>query len=760
MLNNNRKKMYVMHHMGRLTRLRYWTTMTVLCSFIFTSSCSYFNPGSSAHERAERLIDHLKGIVDPNVREMSTAFALSSLCSLSRLVSGQADGEIETAMSTFFMSRPSQVKARIKQLGSVLEAIPTATRMQLLGGLNMYDPGPCANAPDWAGLKNEVRFNHLPNPRLRTNYCAGNFIYANGTAATRAITVGSKVIRVDIDSGDVGEVAPAGSPVIIGVEGEFVSARHPDLELSEPTEGISPYGAKTNIPCSSSNNSACDANLGLICGLEFNGPARCIAYPVVQKEKIMVVRGYNFWDTLNAKLVLTPLVSGQGNQTILPIDGVDSNEPLDDALACAVPSPVNASHNRAFFNVGANAGAFYTLRMYNENGNFYTQSDVSDHLESRVIHVCYPLSLGDAGLPPDTVRECTAPQASCVADGATCVETWNTPPRELEDCSHNLGDPASCLETPRWFASERLTSRSDGINASDAAIVYVTDEQQEPEYTVTATLQAVDCLEETGWDWTGSDEPMVMLAGIVNDRLPENVDTQFLEDIDNSVQVWSGSDFDSNDRKEVGQVINTLDGLAFNDEVSYFLIVAEDDSFWPGFIGGGAVIAGLSGFLAYLATTTALTAGAAVGGGVLAVALGFYMTEHAKSDLLGSSGISATSLNFDERIGSNHAADFLTVVPQRFGGLPNLTNAPIEGEVSTRLVHPFVDDRQAYHGEPLEVQCNPGVCPNTQQCLVNRCVAPGFVDPSVGVGFVEQRQYSLNGGEYTLDILWEKKKIN
>jgi hypothetical protein len=137
------------------------------------------------------------------------------------------------------------------------------------------------------------------------------------------------------------------------------------------------------------------------------------------------------------------------------------------------------------------------------------------------------------------------------------------------------------------------------------------------------------------------------------------------------------------------------------------------------------------------------------------------MASLGEDDLLGRTTFMAKPLNFDERIASTHAADFLTVSPPLFGALPAPADAseddPLsEGELPARLIHPFVDF--SLGDEPLEAQCNPGICASGQVCLVNRCVDPGFTDPTEGIGFKERREFELNGGHYAIDILWEVTK--
>jgi hypothetical protein len=105
-----------------------------------------------------------------------------------------------------------------------------------------HDPGSCGAAPDWEAIKHDVILSHLPVPRLRGNFCSGNVTYPDSTPGNRAITASSKVLSAI--EGPI-TVAPVASPVVLGVEGEHVTARHPDLAVTKTTpigNGISPYG--------------------------------------------------------------------------------------------------------------------------------------------------------------------------------------------------------------------------------------------------------------------------------------------------------------------------------------------------------------------------------------------------------------------------------------------------------------------------------------------------------------------------------------
>ncbi len=707
-----------------------------------------------AETRAERVVTRLESIEDPAARASAAVFTFNYFRTLDRLAGGTVEGRVETALSGYIAGLSLEVRAELQQLGGTLDAIPVATRLNLLGRFGKYDPV-STGAPNWDAISKSVLRSHRLMPRLRAEYCSGNFTYGDGTIADRAITVSSRTLISSSDpefGGDV--VAADASPVVLGVEGEFVSARHPSLQATDtvpPGDGISPYGASTGIPCTS-GGSQCDANKGYVCGTVFGfaSPASCIAYPVLQKEHDVVLRGYNFWDIDEARLVFTPLFPGDGTEATSIVSFVDAKEPTTGADACPVPTPANPTHNLAHFRVVADEGHFYKLRMYNHNGNFFTQADALDDADARVLHVCYPGSSPN-NAPVGTVRDCTLPVGTCPEDGAECAATWGTPPRKFEDCRHLPGEVPICGETPEWFGSETLMRREDDVAVTPLdIIVYVLDE--EPRYEFTATLQAVQCLEETGADFLGSDEPMLMLAGFP-DALPPGVDADIASKLDESLDAWQGSGYDSGDRKTEIQVLSTVGNLTFENQVLYILVVAEDDGFLGGFLAGAAVIVGAAAII-YLTGGAALWTTALGTAGALAI-WGPIMASLGEDDLLGTSTFTAISLNFDERTAASHSPDFLTV-PRLFGALPALPDGPSEGELPARLIHPFVDYRVSE--EPLAAECNPGACPSGEDCVINRCFEPAFFeDPSLVIGFRERREFELGGGHYAIDILWEMR---
>jgi hypothetical protein len=740
----------------RRLRPRIVISSILLCSLL-VGSCGPNGGEPPASFRAKAVVRELEAITDPEKRAVASVFALNTFCSLSRVASGISNGRVENQLKSYFATVKPETLFQIQKMGDTLRAVPNAKRTALLGKFAAFDPGACTAAPQWEAIRSEIIFSQLQPPRLRADFCAGNFNYGDGASGDRAITVASRIIQKGGPELGPDKVAPDASPLILGVEGEHVTARHPKLAATKTNpigDGISPFGVLTDIPCTS--EAGCDSGLGLVCDAKlFSGPTgKCVAYPVVQKDQDLVMRGYNFWDIESARLVFTPLFPGEGSEATTIVGQVDPNEPTTAAAACPPASGTNPTHNRAHFRVTANEGAFYKLRLYNHNGTFLTQRDAIDNQPPRVLHVCYPPAADPIDVPADTIRACTRPNETCVQDGARCVSTWTMPPRKLADCRHLLGAPIACGETPEWFANEPLSRRPEPEPTTpDDPVVFVM--KDEPVYEFRASLQAVECKEETGWDLTGSDEPMVLVAGFPT-AVPPGADADLISNIDEIGNTWRGGDYDSGDRKQEVKLLSRIDGLSFDSRVIYVVLLAEDDGFLGGYLAGAAVIIGAA--LIIYATGGAGLLGA-LGGAALGVGMwAIVMSALDDSDPLGRNTLVVTPLAIEQRIGATHSPDFLTTSPPLFEALPAVEEGPTEGQVDARLIHPFADFRL---NKTLDPECDPGnpACPGGKVCLVNRCVEAGFVDPTAGRGFRERREFKMNGGHYGIDLLWEKVNV-
>jgi hypothetical protein len=719
--------------------LRTTIALCLITSLLFTS-CGFFpRPFLSSKQIAALVVKELEAISDPEQRAVTAVYTLNTMCSLSRLAAGKAEGRVETTVAPYFASKVKPVaRLLVRRLGHTLKEIPGTKRGELLGPFAQFDPGACAAAPQWEQIKQAVVLKTTVVPRLRTTYCAGNFTYADATNADRAITAASQFFA-GIEA--PGTLLSGASPVIVGVEGEHVTARHEALQRTAGPEGISPYGVATDIPCSPINDS-CDASQGLICGSKINAGDTCIAFPVVQKDQNLVMRGYNFWDLESARLVFSPLLPNTGTESTAEVNMVEAQEPADGNLACPLPSSSNPTHNRAHFKVAANEDRFYRLSMYNRNGTFHTQRDAADGADSRVIHNCYPESFNVTNLPPGTIRKCTAPVETCPEDGKLCSATWTTPPRKLDQCRHLPNEPVVCGETPEWFKNEPLIKReAPESRILTEPIVYVM--RDEPTYEFRGSLSAIECEDET--NEIGSDEPVVFIAGLKAPG-PPGWEIELLNHIDDIGNAWRGKKFDSSERRQINQLLSTVGDVKHGDEVHFFVVLAEDDGFLDGYLSGVAVIA-------IAAVIIGLSGGTA---GAISGVWALIMACIAGDDRLGMTMLVATPALMDQRIGVTHAPDFL-VNGTTLGPLPPAPNGPTEHQrANPFLIHPFEDFKL---GPPLAAQCDPGPCASGERCLINRCVDNGFVDPTAGRGFRERREFAKSGYYYVLDLLWEKVRV-
>lgn len=706
-----------------------------------TSACDSEKPTS--RDAANRIVAGLEALPPGPTREAMTAVVLNTMCSIGRLAAGQADGRVETEVAQRITGQPAEVRARLVGYRETLGAIPAAKRAELLGGLGAHDPGACDAAPAWDRLRTGVLFNTQPIPHLRFNFCSNNFTYPDGEPGGRAITVGSLLTKIvtDPDGTFATQIlASLATPSFTGIElGGGVFARDPALAATGGAgEGISPYGVDTGISCETNSN-ICNASLGQMCV-----GATCLAFPVVKKDSTIVLRGYNFWDTTDARLVFDPLLPGQGSQSTAVIRDFDTNEPIDQVAACALPSaPQSSTFNRAHFRVPANEGAFYKLRLFNHNGTFLTQADGLDDGEPRVIHTCFPNSTATDNVPAGTVRDCTPPVETCVQDGLPCAATWSAPPRKLDDCRHQPGQTPPCGETPEWYEADLLSPRVLGPKMFDP-IVFV-EGATAPTFTLSGNLHALETVDETGFqNLFGSDEPLVAVVGA-------DLSSPTVPDTASASNVYEGEDYDAGDRDILDRLMVQAD-LPADGTLTFMTLLAEDDGFLEAFVGGVVAIGAATAII--IATGGAGLIAALGGAAGVATIWGFIVEDQiAPDDRIGVESFQASVLDVSQRIGATHAPTFLSQ-PHILGVLPAVPAAPREHARAGFLIHPFADF--STHQSPLP-QCNPGSCGPGKACQVNVCVPTGFVDPIATTGFRERREYTGADGHYAVDLQWELK---
>lgn len=757
--------------------------------------------GASSHAPGQRLIRGLREVTDERIRNIAAAELLNGMCSLKRVLEGAVSGSVEEMIAE--RVAPYDVFTREethRNVTAALDGVSADIRAELLGRLANYDPGECNPStdppPDWGGMIHLLDLEYGVVPHLRTNFCSDSLTYDVGTdspeIAQRAITAGTESVRAPFffEDGIVpGRAVSTARPVIEGVDTlgrpdadlghpALVADWHanhqpPPLTPSEPdrpvADGLSPYGVNTGIPCSLvGGGDTCDREMGLICGARIGRGATCIAYPVVQRAGAIALRGWNFWDQHEAQLRFVSLdhpgVAGTTN--MVSVAANEGSWPLDP---CSRATSDNLTHNTASFPVNVEPG-FYRLTMFNHNGHYYTQNDTShvdENPPGRTIHVCWPPSDGEfesVASTEGTRRDCTQPTSACAEDGPRCGMVWNgAAPRPLSECRHAVGTTPVCGETPEWFASE---PRWSGSSPSDA-IVFV--RENPPLMTVRASLQGIECLEESGSDWAGSDELVMFIAGAADSSL----DTPDEADIDHMSNTFSG-EFDTGTMRwfsrEDPRRLSELRNVVAGSLVSHMTYLAEDDDAFIAQLVGSLVILVAAVVVVVAAGASAASIIGAVGGAaILVIVWNLILSEGLNpNDKLGVNTVAGSLFDYGDRIAATHFPDFLAA-PPLIGPLPNLLGAPQQGSLHASLLHPY--QISSSRRGPLEVQCvGSGVCNVsgvTGVCYVNQCITtPGFVgvgsDSTFNRGFRERRDIdnrSASYGEdarYVLDLLWER----
>jgi hypothetical protein len=242
----------------------------------------------------------------------------------------------------------------------------------------------------------------------------------------------------------------------------------------------------------------------------------------------------------------------------------------------------------------------------------------------------------------------------------------------------------------------------------------------------------VHCLEESGIDWTGSDELTVTTAaftgtGALVDPLKLN---QF---------TWSRDDLDSGTIVAISPLARShlAVNIGLDQSVDFVAILLERDSEW---VKVGAVITlaavgtacALTPPCAALATTSLIGAGASAG---VAAAFVLYAWEISDSDKLGAAHWRGTPAEFGERFTASHAPGFQA--GGRPGPLPLQEGAGNRGTGTHTMVPPnglqFEDQTRPFN--PLETDSGGG---------------------QKRIGFREHRGIADGGAHYLLQFLWQR----
>ena len=358
----------------------------------------------------------------------------------------------------------------------------------------------------------------------------------------------------------------------------------------------------------------------------------------------------------------------------------------------------------------------------------------------------------DPGRPADTVTDCTlvrTQQAACPLDGPPCDATtggvWggsaSQRPRSLEVCQQS---GVACGETPREFSSRDLDS-------PHRQYVYV--ETAAPVKRITTSLQDVTCHNETGWDWTGSDELALSLTGVVGAAMPPG-----------QPQVSVSSDafqhsYDSDDNhKQIRAPLTSIDvseaGDPFTGQAGYLLVLLEDDDAFWSTLAGIAIITGAIFAAVYLwpiLSNPVAAAGLAAG---LSAAWAMIANEAGGDDTLGVDSFSASIGDVTARGAMSHDTNYSSIA-----SLPTFdaVDPQYRGDYEVS-VHPAVDGfGRQLNSEVTGLECTTNAdCATGESCAIGLCVPPGWTDlePAVGAnppGFLERREF-VNGGSWRYDI--------
>ncbi|MBI2895287.1 MAG: VCBS repeat-containing protein [Deltaproteobacteria bacterium] len=723
--------------------------------------------------RSEILEARLSSIDDLHgelVQNVSALLAMAHSCTGERVLTGRIATPLEEATASALAPIDPEVRARLLEGYRAWHDVDPAVRADALGDLGYLDPADCADPIDVdevGGAITRTFATHLRTPSLREAFCegvayAGDDVGQGTPQEARAQTVkahpqvefeptfGAKPVLLGVVDDGADNCTDAGGTLVRG---------HPDL-LAEaadtPGRGLPLRGNNTHIVCDEVPGGAppCPENEGLKCISGF-----CVAYPIVQARTGPSFTGFNFWDTLSGEL---RLLGEDGTQHrirtfITPNEDVPAApdnrclEPDDQELRVtfnrASPHPVDAAGM-----IDIPAGQFYEVRMVNRNGTFFEQDDDIPHDideafdAGRTIHVCW--NVPDAAVPPNTVGadDCEPPdrvEAACPEDGPLCDEVagggWPTPPRSLAQCR---AEGVECGETPSELVSD--------FDAGDPLMIYV--EGSRPAPTVTGTLEAVRCLEETGWDWTGSDELFMVLSSAGGTTAPAGPDEVTAAATAVSYDMDSGSE-----ETGIGDQLASFSGPQ-GCPSAYLLQIAEEDDVTLATVLGALTI----GIAAVVVAVLCPPCAAAVGIGAAALIAAWVALMELgvrPEDKLGSSAWSASSFDVTGRSAVTHDPGFIAAINANpddptLQALPLVDGPWNDFDRPAVLGHPAVGADQL-NSNPEATECAAdGDCEDTEVCFLGLCVDEGFSDQTVGEGFLgfnEHRQYK-DGDSWNYEV--------
>src|SRR6476620_1858070 len=85
--------------------LRGSVALVLICALFCSLLTGCFSSRLFAKHAAAVMVKELESITDPKERELAAVYTLNTLCTLSRLAAGKADGRVETKVAPYFASK-------------------------------------------------------------------------------------------------------------------------------------------------------------------------------------------------------------------------------------------------------------------------------------------------------------------------------------------------------------------------------------------------------------------------------------------------------------------------------------------------------------------------------------------------------------------------------------------------------------------------------------------------------------------------------
>jgi outer membrane protein assembly factor BamB len=759
-----------------------------------------FQPIDPQVARDAKIQDAVTNRVDPVNDAAGAWIAWAAICEAWRAMHGLSSDPLYVSLVE---DLTSEQRADIEALFADIQSIPSNLAAGALGPFAGLDPRACTGQPAFETMFEIFGAMDMRDvATLRAPFCS---------ETNDDITVGADLIEAPAAVPDgppiPGRTAATARPVITGVDptlyvpsdstpAVFSEFGHPTLvddwrlrrggnTTHTPGDGLSPFGVKTNISCTGTNlqNDTCDHTAGLMCdtlGFTKATPeGKCLAFPIVFQQEGIRLLGYNFWDS-NAPLFIQDL-SDPTNNDLLERDDIQVHKNAIASINCTAglnlltsPSLEAAgvgNQNSITYPIDRHTG-FFRLRMYNRNGQFFTQADkLNQRAEGRTIHVCR--SAVETGGPDaweqrseGTRLGCVPPAETCLQDGAPCSGQWSPlPPRSLAECRNSAahapgsGIPDECGETPVFFPSD-----------GPSVIVYISP--QRPTYTYRTFIDRVECANETGCDHCGGEDEFRMRMFSTTERALNNIGKDPKAFRDQANKVYHG-EFNHGEIRHPERLLQEIREVRRSDKIISFVQFYEDDSETRSrTLGWGIpIVGGAAAVASYYGGAGAGEAVTAVGGAIMT----WIILGSKSDDIIGSTGWEGTYWQVQERVAYTHHPDFLVTERASPHALPTLPGGVFgsKGRFDSDLLHPIVGYGRKLADivpECSSVTAGHPLCQANTTCYINQCIGTserdgrggmtwpnGFTNPATddflfGIGYRARYQFAGSDGRYRGDF--------